>query len=201
MKKWQKFYLLIKRLIGLLGSIVAILLCVALFWWWILPINAIVTKGHPFFVQERLGYHKKVFKLVKFRSMKINAPVIPPSEMTAEKQKSLEIAFGRFLRKSSLDETPQLLNVFIGQMSFIGPRPGAAKNEEVLVKYRESYTPNAYDVRPGMSGYAQTRMARAHDPAQKAWYDAQYVCRISLWMDTKIFFYTAAMIFFKAKGR
>ena len=201
MKKWQKFYLLIKRLIGLLGSIVAILLCVALLWWWILPINAIVTKGHPFFVQERIGYHKKVFKLIKFRSMRIDAPVIPPSELTPKKQAEMETKFGSFLRKSSLDETPQLLNIFIGQMAFIGPRPGAAKNEEYLVKLREAYTPNAFDVKPGMSGYAQTRMGRSHAPAEKAKWDAQYVYRISLWMDIKIFFYTAAMIFFKAKGR
>ena len=172
MKTSQKIYLPFKRLIGIFGSFVGIILCFLLLWWWVLPINAIVTKGHPFFVHERVGKHKKVFKMIKFRSMRLDAnPNLAPSNMSENKQLSMETGFGKFLRKTSIDETPQFLNILLGQMAFIGPRPGAAHNEDELIRLRESYTPNAYDVKPGLSGYAQTRMNREHNPEQKAYYD------------------------------
>ena len=125
-------------------------------WWWVIPVNCFFTKFHPFFVQERIGKNKKVFKLIKFRSMRLDAdPNLAPSDMNAEHQQSMETGFGKFLRKTSIDETLQLFNILAGQMGFIGPRPGAAHNEEELIAARESYTPSAFDVRPGMSGYAQ----------------------------------------------
>ena len=171
-------------------------------WWWVIPVNAIVTKGHPFFVQERYGKHKKVFKMIKFRSMRLDAnPNLAPSDMNEESQKSMETGFGRFLRKTSFDETPQLLNIFVGQMSFIGPRPGSAHNEEFLRECREKYSPNAYEVRPGISGYAQIKMKREHDPEFKAHWDSEYVKRISFWLDIKIFVYTILKLFGTVKGR
>ncbi len=133
--------------------------------------------------------------------MKLSAKEIAPSDMTEEYQKSLETGFGRFLRRTSIDETPQLLNILFGQMAFIGPRPGAAHNEEVLIEEREKYTPNAYDVKPGFSGYAQTRMHREHDPVQKAYFDHFYVTKMSFWFDLKIFVYTVLQIFGVVKGR
>ena len=140
--------------------------------------------------------------MIKFRSMRLDAnPNLAPSDMTEQSQKNMETGFGKFLRKTSLDETPQLFNIFIGQMAFIGPRPGAAHNEEELIKLRESYKPNAYDVRPGLSGYAQTKMDREHDPKQKAYYDHVYVKRLSLWFDIKIFVYTGLQVFGAVKGR
>ena len=140
MRTSQKIYLPFKRFIGIFGSIIGIIVCFSLLWWWIIPVNVIVTRGHPFFVQERIGKHKKVFKMIKFRSMRLDAnPNLAPSDMDAEYQKSLETGFGNFLRKSSIDETPQLLNIFIGQMAFIGPRPGAAHNEEYLIECRDRY--------------------------------------------------------------
>ena len=202
MRTSQKIYLPLKRLIGFFGSIVSIALCLVLLWWWIIPVNAIATKGHPFFVQERLGKNKKVFKMIKFRSMRMDAdPNLAPSDMKDGYRASMETGFGHFLRASSLDETPQLLNIFVGQMAFIGPRPGAAKNEEELVRLRESYTPSAFAVKPGLSGYAQARMSREHDPAMKAKWDHEYVVRMSLWFDIKIFVYTALKIFGAVKGR
>ena len=134
MKRSQKVYLFFKRIIGIGGSFVGIILCFLLLWWWVIPVNAIVTKGHPFFIHPRVGNNKKVFKMIKFRSMRIDAnPNLAPSDMSANKQLSMETGFGKLLRKTSIDETPQLLNIFIGQMAFIGPRPGAAKNEEELI--------------------------------------------------------------------
>lgn len=202
MRASQKIYLPFKYLIGFIGSIIGILLCSVLLWWWVIPINLIVTKGHPFFAQERYGKHKKVFKMIKFRSMKLEANSdLPPSEMDEETQRKMYTKFGAFLRKTSIDETPQLFNILIGQMAFIGPRPGSAHSEEFLRQCREQYTPNAYDVLPGISGYAQTKMKREHDPEYKAYCDHRYVEKMSLWFDFKIFVYTIFKLFNVVKGR
>ena len=202
MKTSQKVYLPFKRLIGIVGSILGIIFCSVLLWWWVLPINAIVTKGHPFFLQERYGKDQKVFKMIKFRSMKLDAdPNLAPSDMDESKQKSMYTKFGMFLRKSSIDETPQLFNIFLGQMAFIGPRPGSAHHEEYLRECRLNYTPNAYDVKPGISGYAQIKMKREHDPESKALWDHNYVEELSLWLDIKIFVLTVLKVFSAAKGR
>ncbi len=202
MKKRQKVYLVFKRLIGIFGSLIGIVFCLALLWWWIFPINLIATKGHPFFFQERYGKHKKVFKIVKFRSMKIDAdPNLAPSDMDEEKQKKMDTGFGAFLRKTSLDETPQLFNVLFGQMAFIGPRPGSAHNEEFLAECRLKYTPNAFDVKPGISGYAQIKMQREHDPEFKAYWDHRYVERMSFFFDAGLFCYTFLKILGAVKGR
>lgn len=202
MKTSQRIYLPFKRLIGILGSFVGIIVCFVFLWWWVIPVNAIATRGHPFFVQERYGKNKKIFKMIKFRSMKMDAdPNLAPSDMGEKKQKSMETKFGVFLRKTSIDETPQLINIFIGQMAFIGPRPGSAHNEEHLRECREKYTPSAFDVKPGISGYAQIKMKREHDPEFKAEWDSKYVERMSLWFDIGIFGYTILMIFGAVKWR
>lgn len=202
MKTHQKIYLPLKRLIGIIGSIIGIVFCLAFLWWWVIPVNAIVTKGHPFFVHERYGKHQKIFKMIKFRSMKLDAdPYLAPSDMDMSKQVSMDTGFGKFLRLTSIDETPQLLNIFIGQMAFIGPRPGSAHNEEYLRECREKYTPNAYDVKPGISGYAQIKLKREHDPEFKAEWDHKYVVKMSFWFDCGLFFYTFLKIFGAVKGR
>lgn len=202
MKKSQKVYLPFKRLIGIFGSLIGIIVCFIFLWWWVMPINAIVTRGRPFFVQERYGRHEKVFKMIKFRSMKVSAdPNLAPSDMDEDTQKNMYTSFGNFLRKTSIDETPQLLNIFIGQMAFIGPRPGSAHNEEFLRECRKKYTPNAYDVKPGISGYAQIKMKREHDPEFKAEWDHKYVLRMSFFFDCGLFFYTILKLFGAVKGR
>lgn len=202
MSKRQKFYLPFKRLIGIIGSIIGIVFCLTLLWWWVIPINLIVTKGHPFFLQERYGKNEKIFKIIKLRSMRYDADAnIAPNDMDQATQRSMETKFGSFLRKTSIDETPQLLNIFIGQMAFIGPRPGSAHNEEFLRECRKKYTPNAFDVKPGISGWAQVKMKREHDPEYKALWDHKYVLRFNFWFDAGIFFYTILKIFGVAKGR
>lgn len=191
MKKSQKLYLPLKRLIGIVGSLIGILFCLALFWWWVFPINLIVTKGHTIFVQERYGKNKKVFKLLKFRSMKLDVdPNFAPSGMSEEQQKEMQTGFGNFLRKTSIDETLQLFNIFVGHMAFIGPRPGSAHNEEELVIEREKYTPSAFVVRPGLGGLAQVTMKRDHNVSDKSRFDHEYVKNISLWLDIKLFVLT-----------
>ena len=198
MKKKRRGFLFCKRLCDIIISFFAILFCFALLWWWITIINFFVTKAHPFFAPERLGKNKKHFRMFKFRSMRVDAPVIPPYEMTKEQLLFYETKFGRFLRKTSLDETPQFINVLIGQMSIVGPRPGASKDEEVLTKARESFDPSAYAVKPGITGYSQVYMKRQHDVASKAWFDSEYVKKMSLFLDIKIILHTF-LIFFKGK--
>ena len=135
--------------------------------------------------------------MFKFRSMKIGAPFIPPYEMSEEQRKSFETGFGRFLRITSIDETPQFINVFLGSMSMVGPRPGGIEYEEMLVEARESFTPNAFDVRPGITGYSQVYMKRQHDVKSKAWFDSEYVKIMSVWVDFKILVHT--FLFVKGK--
>ena len=184
----NKRYLPFKRVLDILLSIEGIVFCLAFLWWWVFIINLFVSKGHPIFRQERFGKHKKVFKILKFRSMKNDAnPYMPPSDMSGEEYYNMETKFGRFLRKTSIDETLQLFNILIGQMSFVGPRPGAAKNEYALVVEREKYSPNAFDVKPGLTGLAQISLNDRHNLLLKAKYDSYYAIDMNLWLDTKIF--------------
>lgn len=89
----------------------------------------------------------------------------------------------------------QFINVLLGQMSIVGPRPGAAKDKELLIKARDSHTPSAYLVRPGITGFSQVYMKRQHDVMSKAWFDSYYVREISFILDLKIIAHTLLFIF------
>lgn len=189
----QKVYLPIKRLIDLIGCIVGIVLCAALLWWWVIIVNCIITKGHPFFARHRIGKNGKPFRCLKFRSMKMS---VDP-HMTSRDGYSQDsiTCFGKFLRKTSIDETLQLFNVFIGQMSFIGPRPLIDVCEDVITinKRKEN---GAIHMKPGISGYAQVHGRAVVDPVQKGEMDGYYYRHFSLWMDTTIFFRTILNVLF-----
>lgn len=200
LKKSQRVYLFFKRGIDIFGSTLGIIILSPVMLLCALIIKC-TSKGPVFFRQERLGRYKKVFKIFKFRSMRADAPEVTAEDMTPEEQKAMTYKWGEFMRKTSLDEIPQLFNIFLGQMSFIGPRPCMAHNSDELIHFREKYTPNAYDVKPGLSGYAQTRMKRDHNPDQKAYYDYYYVTRMNFWFDLKIFVYTITTVFGITKGR
>ncbi|WP_269542320.1 sugar transferase [Cerasicoccus fimbriatus] len=139
--------------------------------------------GSPvFFRQPRPGLHGNVFSLIKFRSMtdQTNAAgeLLPDSERLTP--------FGRWLRASSLDELPELLNILRGQMSFVGPRP-------LLVRYLERYTPEQarrHEVRPGITGWAQINGRNAISWDEKFRLDVWYVDHQSLWLDFKILLMT-----------
>lgn len=199
MKKRQKVYLPIKRLIGLLGSIVGIIVCFFLLWWWIIPINAIATHGHPFFNRHRIGKDGKAFKCLKFRSMRNDAD--PHMSSLDEGVKGNLTRFGRFLRSTSIDETLQLFNILIGQMAFIGPRPLIDVNERDIRTINLRKENGSISLRPGLSGYAQIH-ERAHlAPEEKAKYDGIYFETFSLWFDIKIFVYTVLQLFGAVKGK
>ncbi len=196
MTKKGKRYRALKRTLDILLSLAGIIFCSIFLWWWIFVINIFVASGRPIFRQSRLGKGKKVFNIIKFRSMKADAdPNRPPHTLSGEELYKMETNFGRFLRRSQLDETLQLFNILLGEMSFVGPRPGASFNEDDLVVEREKYTPNAYDVRPGLTGYAQIELKDKHNPSLKAAYDCEYVKNISFGLDAKIFFVTVIRTF------
>jgi len=198
-KKRQKIYLVIKRIIDLAGSILGILILSPL-----LLIIAIITKisskGPVLFKQERLGKDEKVFILLKFRSMKVDAVQIGAESISIEEQEAMMTKWGKFMRKTSLDEFPQLFNILTGKMSFIGPRPEMIGATDDLRKARQNMNPSPYSVKPGLGGYAQIYLRRNHDPIKKAEYDSYYVKHFSFWLDIKLFLMSFLVLFGLYKG-
>lgn len=199
MRTSQKIYLPFKRVIGIFGSFIGIIVCFALLWWWVIPVNAIVTKGHPFFNRHRIGKDGKAFICLKLRSMKND---VDPHMSSLDKGVSDNLTgFGKFLRATSIDETVQLFNILVGQMSFIGPRPLIDVNETDRKTIELRKENGSIKLRPGISGYAQVHNRAELDPITKAEYDYIYFKHISLWWDIKIFAYTILRLFGAAKGR
>lgn len=144
------------------------------------------SKGPVIFVQKRVGLHKKLFNIYKFRTMRIDCPKNMPTHQLA-KAETYITRVGGILRKFSLDELPQIWNIFKGDMTIIGPRP-ALFNQEDLIEERDKYGAN--DVKPGLTGYAQIN-GRDELPIDiKAKLDGEYVAKLSFWFDVKVFFGT-----------
>ena len=144
------------------------------------------SKGPVLFRQKRVGKGKTHFEILKFRTMYADVPKDVPTHLLADPASKIT-KIGRFLRKSSLDELPQIFNILKGEMSIIGPRP-ALWNQFDLIEERDKYGAN--DVRPGLTGLAQV-MGRDELPIDiKARYDGDYVKDISFSNDVKIFFRT-----------
>lgn len=144
------------------------------------------SPGPALFRQKRVGIHKSYFYIWKFRTMSQDTPKDIPTHL----QKKTELhmtSLGRFLRRSSLDELPQLINIIKGEMSIVGPRP-ALWNQYDLVEARDKY--GVHDVKPGLTGWAQINGRDELDISQKARLDGEYVENFGLWMDVKCFFGT-----------
>lgn len=201
MKKSQKVYLFFKRLIDIFGaSLGIILLSPALII--IATTTKLTSRGPVLFRQKRLGKDEKPFVLLKFRSMKVDVPQLGQESMSVDQQKEMTTKWGSFMRKTSLDELPQLFNIFIGNMSFIGPRPGMTKEySSELVQARESFVPSPYAVKPGLSGLAQLDLRREPDVIQKAKYDSKYVQEFNFLMDAKLFIKSFLVLIGFYKGR
>lgn len=192
MTKRQKIYLPFKRIFGIIGSLIGILFCVGLLWWWICLINLFITKGHIFFTHKRIGKDGKTFTLIKFRSMKIDADPNMTSECSdVDSQITL---FGKFLRRTSLDETPQLINILKGDMSFIGPRPLIYAHEDIET-VEERKANGSIQLRPGLSGYAQVHGRVNINPKNKGILDGYYFKHFSFWLDINLFIYTFLVVF------
>lgn len=139
--------------------------------------------GPVFFTQKRVGQNKEFFKIHKFRSMKMSTPHDVPTHMLGDPDQYIT-RVGKFLRKHSLDELPQIWDIFIGNMSVIGPRP-ALWNQDVLIAEREKY--HANDVKPGLTGWAQINGRDELEIPVKAKLDGEYVEKLGIWMDIKCF--------------
>lgn len=178
-----------KRIIDILLSLIGIVILIPL--WLILSIAIFVTDpGQIFFTQKRVGKNKKIFKILKFRTMKTSTPHDMPTHLLENPEQYIT-KVGKFLRKTSLDELPQIFNIFIGQMSIIGPRP-ALWNQDDLIAERDKYGAN--DVRPGLTGWAQINGRDELEIADKARLDGEYVERMSFLFDCKCFFVTIGSV-------
>lgn len=169
-------------------------------------VGAIKMKGNPFFAQLRPGRRKKlskkqcakqgvpfgtygeekIFKLIKFRTMTCekdeNGEILPDEKRLTK--------YGKFLRSTSLDELPELFNIFVGHMSIVGPRP-------LLVQYLPLYNEeqrHRHDVRPGLTGYAQVHGRNSISWKERFIFDAKYVKKISFWLDLFIIFFTVGIV-------
>lgn len=142
--------------------------------------------GPVFFRQKRVGIHKSYFNIVKFRSMRQDTPHDMPTHLLSDPQRWITKT-GRFLRKTSLDELPQIAQIFTGKMSIIGPRP-ALWNQFDLIAQRDQYGAN--DVTPGLTGWAQVNGRDELEIEEKARLDGEYARNISFKMDMKIFWMT-----------
>lgn len=144
------------------------------------------SKGPVLFKQKRVARGKEHFQILKFRTMYADVPKDVPTHLLADPDSKIT-KVGRFLRKSSLDELPQIWNIFVGEMSIIGPRP-ALWNQFDLIARRDEYGAN--DIRPGLTGLAQV-MGRDELPIDiKARYDGEYAADVTFLKDVKIFFKT-----------
>lgn len=148
------------------------------------------SKGPVLFKQKRVGKNKKLFMMPKFRSMYTETPANMPTHMLNDPTRWITKS-GRILRKTSLDELPQIFSIFVGKMSIIGPRP-ALWNQDDLIAERDLYGAN--DVRPGLTGWAQINGRDELEIPEKAKLDGEYVKNISLKMDIKCFWGTVIKV-------
>lgn len=189
MKK-KPIYSFFKRALDIFCSFLAILLLT-------LPMLIVAiaikcdSKGPVFFKQNRIGKNKKIFKILKFRSMYTDTdPNAPTHELGNAASHITKV--GKFIRKTSIDELPQLFNIFIGQMSFVGPRP-ALWNQDDLIAERDKY--HANEIKPGLTGLAQISGRDELEIPVKAKFDGVYVQKRSFFYDIGLLFKTFFSVF------
>ena len=192
LKKHQRVYLFFKRIFDIFFALLVMIL-LSWFIFILFIINLIASKGHPVFAQLRVGKNGKLFYLLKFRTMKygINEHM---TSADINNDKELFTGFGRFLKVTSLDELLQIFNVFVGQMSFIGPRPLIDKGvDHTTIEYRKQN--GSINLTPGLSGLAQINGRVNASPEKKSEYDGLYYQKVSFLLDIKIFFITIFKVF------
>lgn len=182
-------YKYLKRPLDFLISLIALVILSPIFLIIALWIK-LNSKGPVFFRQKRVGKNKELFEIYKFRSMRTDTPSDMPTHLLNDPEAFITSS-GKFLRKTSLDELPQLINIIEGDMAIIGPRP-ALWNQYDLIEERDKYGAN--NVRPGLSGWAQINGRDELEIPIKAKLDGDYVNSISFTFDLKCFFGTISSV-------
>ena len=178
-------YQKIKRIIDFILALVAIVLLSPVLLVLVIAIK-VESRGPIFFKQKRVGIHKKHFMIYKFRTMRIDTPKDVPTHLLENPEQYIT-RVGRFLRKTSLDELPQLFNILKGDMAVVGPRP-ALWNQYDLIAERDKY--HANDILPGLTGWAQINGRDELEIPVKAKLDGEYVQKMSFLFDLKCLFGT-----------
>lgn len=185
------FYSKIRRVIDFIISLLSLVIVIP-----IILITSIFimleSPGNPFYVQSRMGLMGKEFNLIKLRSMRTDAE--KNGAQWADKNDPRITKVGRFIRKTRIDELPQIFNVLKGEMSIIGPRPERQIFVEEFVKYIPNF-PKRLEVKPGLTGWAQVNGGYEILPEQKLELDLYYINNKSLWIDMEIVFKTVKIIF------
>ncbi|MFJ7306843.1 sugar transferase [Peribacillus frigoritolerans] len=188
------FNLFIKRLIDFTGSLIGIII--------ISPILIIIglsikltSKGPVFFSQDRLGKNGKVFKIIKFRTMVVNAEKIGDGLTVKSENDNRITKVGKFLRTTSLDELPQLFNVIVGQMSLVGPRPPVTYFPyEGFGNYPE-WAKKRFTMHPGVTGLTQVTVRNSVSWDDRIVVDNKYIDAFNVWLDLRIMFKTVFKLF------
>ena len=186
----NKKYIIIKNILDFILSLLALIILLPFFFIFAIIIK-LESKGPIFFKQKRIGKDKKEFYIYKFRTMRTDTPKDMPTHLLKDAESYITKS-GKIFRKTSIDELPQIINILKGQMSIIGPRP-ALWNQYDLIKERDKY--NANSIRPGLTGWAQVNGRDELEIPIKAKFDGEYVEKMSLWFDIKIFFKTIIKVF------
>ncbi|TLS51995.1 sugar transferase [Paenibacillus antri] len=182
-------YLKVKRLIDIVLSFIGLIVLSPVFLFIIIAIK-LESRGPVLFKQKRVGIHKTHFNILKFRTMRVDTPKDTPTHLLKNPEQYIT-KVGRILRKTSLDELPQIWNIFVGQMSIIGPRP-ALWNQYDLIAERDKYCAN--NVLPGLTGWAQINGRDELPNELKARFDGEYVAKIGVLFDLKCFVFTIVKV-------
>lgn len=191
---WRRFNLAIKRIIDFLGSLIGIILLIPLF----IIISILIkftSKGPVFFKQERIGKNGKIFRIIKFRTMIVNAENIGDGLTVKSENDERITKIGKFLRATSLDELPQLFNVLVCHMSLVGPRPPVTYFPYDGYENYPNWAKKRFLMRPGMTGLAQLTVRNSVSWNERIEVDNRYIDSFNIWLDIKILFLTFKKVF------
>ena len=187
------FNLFVKRLIDLLGSLIGMVIVFPIFIIIALSVK-LTSKGPIFFKQERLGKNGRVFKIIKFRTMVVNAEKMGDGLKVKNESDNRITKVGKFLRATSLDELPQLWNVLVGDMSLVGPRPPVPYHPYKYEEYND-FQRKRFEMRPGITGLTQVTVRNSVSWDDRIRIDVEYIERFNLWLDIKILAKTLMKVF------
>jgi lipopolysaccharide/colanic/teichoic acid biosynthesis glycosyltransferase len=190
----RELNLFIKRLIDFFGSLVGSIIISPIFIIIALFIK-LTSKGPVFFKQERLGKDGKTFKILKFRTMVVNAEKIGDGLSVKSENDNRITKIGKLLRATSLDELPQLFNVILGQMSLVGPRPPVTYFPYDGYNNYPEWAKKRFTMRPGVTGLTQVTVRNSVSWDERIKVDNEYIDSFSVWFDIKLLFRTLGRIF------